>query len=483
MRRVITIVVAVLVVACIAGVVFVLPQQLRQNAAGGAGGGQRAGQAAVRRVTVQKGSLTLTVSATGSVVAKQQANLSFDQAGRVQEVLVQQDQQVKAGQILARQDDAAQKSNLAQAEYNLKAADAALQKLLRPVDPAAISNAEANVKAAEAAYSSQAGSVNSNTVKAAQLAYNQAIAGAQTAEQQRIAAGGQFANDDPNYQKYIAALGQAQMNAQITQLKLQQAQRGTSLSKATTNITYQQALLAQVKAGPKQSDIDAAQAAYYVVKVQRDQAQHDLDNTQLVAPFAGVVSTISVKQGEVSSGAAMVLTDTSEMYVDISVDEADIGKIHPGQVVDVTFDALPGIPATSKVQRIAQTADTTVAVIMYPVRVILDPNKAALKVGMTANAVFHVQDIQSALRVPNEYLRLNRTTNQYTVNLVARDGTITQVPVEIGLQGSDYSEVLGGLNEGEVIALITTNGTTPGGGNQGGGGGPVIPGGGALGGH
>ncbi len=471
MRRFVTIVVVVLVIACIAGVVFIVPQQLRQNTATGGAGGGRAGQPAVRQVTVQKGPLTLTVSATGNVVAKQQANLSFDQAGRVQEVLVQQDQKVTAGQVLARQDDSAQKFNLAQAEYNLKAADAALQKLLRPVDPADIAEAEANVKAAQAAYSAQASSVNPNTVKAAQLAYDQAVSNAQMAEQQRIAAGGQFANDDPNYQKYVAAVGQAQINAQIAQLKLQQAQRGTSLSKATTNITYQQALLAQLKAGPKQSDIDAAQAAYYVAKVQREQAQHDLDNTQLVAPFAGVVSTVNIKPGEISSGPAMVLTDTSEMYVDIHVDEADIGNIHIGQLVDVTFDALPGVAVKGKVQRIAQTADTTASVITYPVRVILDPNNAALKVGMTANAVFHVQDIESALRVPNEYLRLNRTTNQYTVNLVNRDGTIEQVPVQIGLQGSDYSEVISGLNEGEVIALITANiapGTGAAGGQAGG---------------
>src|SRR6266508_3887615 len=75
----------------------------------------RSAQAASTRAMVDRGEVKLTVSATGKIVPKQQANLSFDQSGRAVEVLVAEGQSVQAGQVLARQDDSAQQASLAQA--------------------------------------------------------------------------------------------------------------------------------------------------------------------------------------------------------------------------------------------------------------------------------------------------------------------------------------------------------------------------------
>ncbi len=453
MRRVIILVVAVIVIAVVA-TPLAISVAARSAGAGGQGGAGNA-QANVKRVTIDKGNLQLTVTATGNLVPPQQSNLSFDQPGRVQQVLVQQNQKVEAGQVLARQDDSSQRADLAQADNNLRAANAALQKLLEPVDPDTISQGEANVKAAQAAYSSQAGSVSPQQIKTAQLQVQKAQQAAEDANKVRADAGGRYTQDDPNYQKAVAQAGQAQVNAQVAQLKLQQATRGTSLTQATANISYQQALLAQTKAGPLQTDIDTAQANYEIAKLQRDQAQHALDNTELVAPFAGIVSTVNINPGEVSTGVAMVLTDTNNLYADINVDETDIGKIRIGQPVQITLDALPGNTLTGKVLRIAQTADTTASVITYVVRVALDHTTAPLRVGMTANAVFVVREAQNVVRIPNDYLRLNRATNQASATLVSADGAFIQVPVKLGLQGTDYSEVVEGLRAGDTVALVT----------------------------
>ncbi len=435
--------------------------------------GQR-GAAGIRTVAIDRGDLKLTVSATGNVVPALQSNVSFDQPGRVVEVLVQQDQRVDAGQTLARQDDATQKATLQQAESNFEASQAALQKLLRPVDPNEIAKQEANVKAAQAAYSAASTSVGMDQIHTAELQYQQAQSAAQAAEQMRIEAGGRYSQNDPNYQKALAQVGQASFNAEVARLKLEQMKRGPNLAQATANIAYQQALLAQLKAGPRQTDIDAAQANLEIAKLQRDQAQHDLDRTQIKAPFAGIVSTINVKAGEVSSGTAVVVTDTSTLYIDVNVDETDIGKIRVSEPVQFTLDALANTTVNGKAQRIAQTADTSASVITYVVRVALDQPNPALKVGMTANAVFLVEQRQNVVRIPNEYLRQDRTTNQTTVNRVNPDGSISQIPVKVGLQGADYTEVLSGLNEGDTVALITAGaaGANPGG-NNGGGGNPA----------
>lgn len=157
----------------------------------------------------------------------------------------------------------------------------------------------------------------------------------------------------------------------------------------------------------------------------------------------------------------MVLTDLSNLAVDVNVDEAEIGQIQVGETVQMTLDAVSGTTLTGKVQRIAQTADTSSSVITYVVHVVLDPYQAALKPGMTVNTTFLVKDLPNVVRVPNEYLRTNRTTNQTTVNVIGASG-ITAVPVELGVQGTDYSEVTNGLNEGDRIILITNSTATTG---------------------
>ncbi len=448
----------------------------------GNGGGATGAQTRVQRAVVGRGDIQLTVSATGNLVPTRQSSLTFTQSGNVTEVLVSQDQQVQAGQLLAQVDSTAQAANLAQAQNNLKAADAALQKLLEPVDPGQISIAEANVKAAEGSYSAQAGGTTPAQINTLQLKYQQAVQAAQDAEQLRIEAGGRTNGPgDPNYDKYVAQVGQAQVNVSIAQLNLQQAQAGSSLTQATANISYQQALLAQLKAGPKQSDIDAAQAAEVVAKEQVTQAQHQLDETNLVAPYAGIISTINAKPGTASYGVggsggtsnnvAMVISDVSTLYVDITVDETDIGKVQVGQPVQVTLNALLNVTLTGKVLRITQTANTSATVITYVVRVALDKTDAPIRAGMSANATIVVSQAQNVLRVPNSFLRVNNTTGQATVLLVNPDGTLVQVPVKTGLQGSDYTEITDGLYEGETIALVgnatgsfSANGTAPNGG-------------------
>src|SRR5215813_5323360 len=127
-------------------------------------------------ITVYSDNLRVVASATGSVVAKRQSSLSFDLPGKIVEVAVVEGQQVEAGQLLARVDDTNQKFGLQQAEYTVQGAQAALNKLLEPVDARDVADAGANVKAAEGAYSAKAGAVSPSAIKAAQLQYQQALA-------------------------------------------------------------------------------------------------------------------------------------------------------------------------------------------------------------------------------------------------------------------------------------------------------------------
>ena len=384
--------IAIIVIVC--GVYFTVTQLIHPSSSVTAASVNALPQAP--QLSMENGVLSSGFTATGHIVARGESNLSFDLPGLVVELPIQEGQHVSAGQLLMREDDTTQQFAVQQADLAVQSAQVALDKLLKPVDARDVANAEAAVKAAEGNYSALAGAVNPATIKAFNLQYQQAVTAAQNADILRQGAGGQFANDDPNYQKSLAQVGIAQTNAEIARLKLQQVQNGPSLLAATANIAYAQARLAQVKAGTNQLDVDDAQAQLAVAKLQRDQAQQLLDKTRLVAPFDGTVTKVNFNLGEVSSGPALVLTDDSQLFVDVSVDEASVGEIQVGQAVKFTVDALPSVNLSGKIQRIDQTANKNASntpnssVTTYTVRVALDQTNAALKVGMTAEVSFSV---------------------------------------------------------------------------------------------
>src|SRR5258708_23911344 len=149
MRRIIIVIAIVIVVACVAIPILLGASGFKPGAGGPSGFGNGV---TVQTATIDKGDLELAVSATGSVVAKNQSILKFDQPAQVQEVLVQEGQKVEAGQILARLDSTTQQFNLQQAEFALKAEQAGLQQVLLPVVKGLIDEAESDVKDADAAY-------------------------------------------------------------------------------------------------------------------------------------------------------------------------------------------------------------------------------------------------------------------------------------------------------------------------------------------
>lgn len=321
-----------------------------------------------------------------------------------------------------------------------------------------IAVAEANIKAAQGAYNALLSSVNPNAIHVAELRYQQAKTAWDDAITHRKDIGGRVSTESPTYQLALAQEGQASFLAEIARLQVQLLKRGVdgrALSAAKARIDEAKAQLERLKAGPPKIQVDRAQLAIDQAKIAVDQVQRQLDGTQLRAPFSGIVTGLSVKAGALSLSniPAIVLTDTSQLHVDVKVDEIDIGQVRQGQSVRLALDALPDNPLTGTVDQIALTANQDAAVVTYDVRVALDPTGAPVRVGMTASATVIVQELRNVLRAPNLYVRLDRRTNQAFVNLVNADGSLTEVPVSVGLRAEEYSEVVGGLNEGDTIGI------------------------------
>ena len=409
----------------------------------------------LRFYTASSGDVTLYVTGIGKVEAKSVASLSFTNVARVADVLVQQGDMVAAGDVLATLVNDDEQLVYDRAVLNLQLAELQRQDVIKPVDASDIAAAEANLKSAQGAYLSIQNAVSPEDLQAAELRYQQALDAKTRAETERTNAdGGQV---DQYYQILDAQVGAAGFNAEITRLQLESLKGGNSgaLGAAYARILQAERQLEAVKAGPTQAQIDRVNISVQQAQLQVNQAAQSLARMSLTAPFDGVVSAVNVQVGAVASPAlpAIELTDIATLNVMVQVDEVDIRQLREGLAARVKLDALPGVELPATIRSIALVGTNDNGIINYDVEVRLDGNDPRIRVGMTAEAAVVVEEAQSVLQVPNEYIRLDRLRDKAYVNIVDKNGALQEVEVVLGLQGDDASEVVSGLVPGDVLAV------------------------------
>jgi HlyD family secretion protein len=248
-------------------------------------------------------------------------------------------------------------------------------------------------------------------------------------------------------------------SAQVAQGLNQIAQAQSGIRQAQANVVNAQNQLDQLLDGPSEEDIRITQAQVKQAQLSVLQAENALANAQLVAPFAGVVSEVNVKEGELSSGGglgAVRLTNIDTFHLDVLVDEVDVRQVAVGQTVSLSVDALPDAEITGIVTKISPTASNVNGVIAYEVTIVPDVVEAPLRVGMSATAIITTANVDDAVLVPNRYISLNRDTDQaFVYKLVAGEPVLQEI--ELGLRNERSSQVLGGLTDGDTLALITTS--------------------------
>jgi HlyD family secretion protein len=181
-----------------------------------------------------------------------------------------------------------------------------------------------------------------------------------------------------------------------------------------------------------------------------------LVNATLTAPFDGTVAEVNIVGGQAAAGTlqpAIVLADLTSFHIDVGIDEIDVGKLSEGQAVKLSVDALPGVPITGVVDRIAPTAQENAGVVSYMVTVVIDPTDAPIRAGMSAivDIITDVRD--NVLVIPNRFIRIDRTTGRAYVN-VKRGEQVEEVEIITGLRNDTESEVVQGLNEGDVLIIL-----------------------------
>jgi HlyD family secretion protein len=168
---------------------------------------------------------------------------------------------------------------------------------------------------------------------------------------------------------------------------------------------------ARVATAQAEAALKSAQAQVSQARAALGQAEVNLSHATITAPIDGIVISRNVDIGQTvaaSMQAPVLFTiaqDLRHMQVNASVDEADIGKIAPKQLVSFQVDAYPGKTFAGSVRQVRLAPVVDQNVVSY-VTVIDVPNpELQLKPGMTANVAITIARADDVLKVPNAALR------------------------------------------------------------------------------
>ena len=145
-----------------------------------------------------------------------------------------------------------------------------------------------------------------------------------------------------------AAYMEAQGNVGITALRSETAIEQANSQWLAANQRYEKAKrdVARLEEGADGTQVRQLELQVERSEVSLAQARADLASAHLVAPFDGVASVVNLQEGLPAPGMALpavTLLDDSALYVDLSIDEIDIGLIDVGQTVLLTLDAYPDV--------------------------------------------------------------------------------------------------------------------------------------------
>jgi HlyD family secretion protein len=287
-----------------------------------------------------------------------QVELAFNDSERIAEVLVQEGDKVKCGQILARLDTGRLKPQTAEAEAEVESQQAVVQKLHHGSRPEEIAQARAKVASAKA------DQVNADQ----QWTRLTALSGLTT--------GRAISQQDLDSAK--AALDSAQAHLVV-------AEKGLDLSLI----------------GPRAEDIAEGEAQLRVNQAQLALLRQKLADSELVSPCDAVVRSRLLEPGEMITPQRPVfnLAITNPKWVRAYVSDPDLGKIHSGMKASVSADSFPGRAFSGWVGFISSVAEFTPKAVetvelrsslVYEIRVFVEDAQDELRLGMPATVAFEL---------------------------------------------------------------------------------------------
>ncbi|HVU06697.1 MAG TPA: efflux RND transporter periplasmic adaptor subunit [Candidatus Paceibacterota bacterium] len=410
---------------------------------------------------VEKGTLISSVSGSGQVAAQNQVTVTSNASGDITSVLVQDGDQVVAGQTLATIEAADASRAVDNAELALENARVAYDKAVKESENQSASSTVSDVaKAYQAGYNAiVATSIDLPAIFSGlnDLYYtpshspyfsdiklaNEVDAAAVTYKEQAGSAFDEARNEyQANFLRYkniSETSSEEEIVALLDETDVILKKLLGSLSGTYSTLDYVEGKLSAV---PSVLTSDKSAVSSYVNKVNSDsssitnalsaidnaktagtsaslsmksaelsvrQAESSLSDAQIAladhrvkAPFSGLVAKVIAKNGDKANNGSQIATlVTKEQMVNISLNEIDAAKIAKGDKATLTFDAIEDLTLAGHVSNVDLVGSVSQGVVSYSVQIAFDSVDDRVKPGMTVNASIVTDAKQDVLLVPS----------------------------------------------------------------------------------
>jgi HlyD family secretion protein len=227
----------------------------------------------------------------------------------------------------------------------------------------------------------------------------------------------------------------------------------TAIGTTYQNINQKTLDLIKLQNGADELDIESQ-------RLSLQQAQNTYENYFVRAPFDGVLARLSVKSTDtVSSGTVIGTLVSSQKIANITLNEVDVSKVHVGQKVKLTFDAIDKFVIDGTVTTVDLVGTVTQGVVNYNVEITLDGQDDRIKSGMSVSAEIITETKESVLTVPNSAIKTQGNNTYVEVFNISSTTAPTQKKVITGISNDTLTEIVSGINEGDRVVTRTISGT------------------------
>jgi HlyD family secretion protein len=397
---------------------------------------------------VERGTIATLVKATGTVEAVITVDVSSQLSGRIADVLVNFNDTVKAGQIIARLDPEiyAARVSEARAALSVAKATALLQKA---------------------------------SIQRAQVAVQNAETARRVEQAQRLVLQTKQDELEREYERNLRLSRTGSVSERDMTQARSQRDAGTAALRVLEeqiNLKIQAIDIARAEVVMAEANLTNAQAVVEQKQASLDQAELDQERTQIRAPIDGMIIKRDVNPGQTVAVTLEAKTlfkiaqDLREMEVRGRIDEADVGRLRVGQNASFTVDAHPDRSFQGRVLQIRKSPEVTQNVVTYTAIVSAPNPELLLLPGMTAVLRIVVSETDAGVKVPNQALRFRPASGgaatetavspetgagaKGTVWVMEASGAAVPVDVRLGASDENTTQVLSGsLQEGQPVII------------------------------
>jgi len=218
------------------------------------------------------------------------------------------------------------------------------------------------------------------------------------------------------------------------------------------------------------SDIDLLSYRIQVSQAESNylEAKENYDATSVVSPIDGKVAKIYLKYGDdIKSGNTIITVISYDKLAEITLNEVDVAKVKVGQKANMTFSALSDVEITGEVVEVDSIGAVNQGVVSYSAKVRLDVTNDNIKPQMSVSVDIVAKEKIDVLVVSGTLIKTDKTSGLNYVEVFnsninnKTEITSTANPdkkyVEIGLEGDIYTEIISGLDEGDLIITKTSS--------------------------